>query len=73
LKEIRTRLDLTQEQMTERLHKAKPGLQTGHISEYESGKREPSLLVLLEYSRIGNVSMESLVDDDLDLLPVVQK
>lgn len=67
LKEIRTKLDLTQEQMVERLHEVKTGLQSGHVSEYENGKREPSLLVLLHYARVAGVSMETLVDDDLNL------
>jgi hypothetical protein len=37
------------------------------ISEYELGKNEPPLLVLLEYARVANVHMEVLVDDELDL------
>jgi transcriptional regulator with XRE-family HTH domain len=39
----------------------------GTISAFESGAREPSLLVLLAYARAVNVSVESLIDDDLDL------
>jgi len=53
--------------MAERLHTVKVDLQPGHVSEYETGKREPSLLVLLQYSRTAGVSMEELVDDALDL------
>ena len=67
LKEIRVKLDLTQEQMAKLLQKVKAGLQSGHISEYETGKREPSLLILLQYARIAGVPMEVLVDDDLNL------
>jgi transcriptional regulator with XRE-family HTH domain len=37
------------------------------ISGYEIGKREPPLPVLLQYSRIAGVPMESLVDDEIDL------
>jgi transcriptional regulator with XRE-family HTH domain len=37
------------------------------ISEYELGKNEPPLPILLEYARIGGVSMEALVDDKEDL------
>ena len=36
------------------------------IWEYETGVREPNLFVLLAYSRLGKVHMESLVDDDID-------
>jgi transcriptional regulator with XRE-family HTH domain len=53
--------------MTKRLHTVKVDLQPGHVSEYESGKREPSLPVLLQYARIAGVSMETLVDDELEL------
>lgn len=67
LKEIRTNLNLTQEQMTKQLHTVKLDLRPGHVSEYESGKREPSLPVLLQYARIAGVPMEELVDDELDL------
>ena len=67
LLEIRERLDLSQTQMVKRLGEAGGSLQPGHISEFESGGREPSLLVLLQYSRIAGVPMEALVDDELKL------
>ena len=37
------------------------------VSSYESGRREPDLLVLLRYARLARVPMETLVDDKLDL------
>ena len=37
------------------------------ISTYELDQREPSLKVLLAYARVANVSVESLIDDELDL------
>ncbi len=37
----------------------------GRISEYENGKREPNLLVLNAYARLGKLHMESVADDDL--------
>jgi hypothetical protein len=37
------------------------------ISEYESGKRAPSLLEVLAYARVAGISMETLVDDKLDV------
>lgn len=67
LLEIRTRLDLSQTQVVRRLGEAGENLQPGHISEFENGTREPSLLVLLQYARIAGVPMEALVDDKLDL------
>lgn len=67
LKEIRIRLDLSQTQMAEKLGNAKPTPRRGHIAEFESGKREPSLSVLLQYARVGGVSVDVLIDDELDL------
>jgi transcriptional regulator with XRE-family HTH domain len=64
---IRVELDLTQEQMIERLNCPEIPLYPASISQYEQGKREPPLLVLLAYARVAGVTMEMLVDDDLDL------
>jgi transcriptional regulator with XRE-family HTH domain len=73
LKEIRVKLSFTQDQMAKRLHKVKAGLQPGHISEFESGKREPSLLLLLAYARVAGISTDVLIDDKLDLPDVLSK
>jgi transcriptional regulator with XRE-family HTH domain len=67
LLQIRQLLGLTQEQMASRLSHIKSPPQPGLISRFEQGKREPSLLVLLEYARMVGVPMESLVDDEADL------
>jgi transcriptional regulator with XRE-family HTH domain len=37
------------------------------ISRFESGDREPSLMILLQYARLAGVNMEVLADDELDL------
>lgn len=63
---IRTQLGLTQEQMLERLNYKKSPLYASQISDFEQGKREPPLLVLLQYARVAGVPMEALVDDELD-------
>jgi transcriptional regulator with XRE-family HTH domain len=67
LKEIRTRLDLSQTQMAKKLGSAKPTPRRGHIAEFESGKREPSLSVLLQYGKVAGVIVDVLIDDELDL------
>lgn len=64
---IRESLELTQEQMIERLDCPAIPLYPASISQYEQGKREPPLLVLLQYARVGGIPMDMLVDDDLDL------
>lgn len=67
LQRIRAQLGLTQEQMAERLKGIESPPQPGHISEFESGRREPSLLFLLAVARMAGVLMEDLVDDEIDL------
>jgi hypothetical protein len=37
------------------------------ISEFELGKNEPPLKVLLRYARVAGVCLDVLVDDELDL------
>jgi transcriptional regulator with XRE-family HTH domain len=66
LRYIRTSLDLTQAELLRQL--GIEGLATqSKISEFESGKRDPSLLILLQYSRLAGIHMEDLVDDEMDL------
>ncbi len=67
LKMIRNRLDLTFEELIERLDCPQIPLYRASISQYENGKREPPLLVLLRYARTANVNLEMLVDDELEL------
>jgi transcriptional regulator with XRE-family HTH domain len=62
---IRQALGLSQNQLIRRLGFEE--LVQGTVSAFESGAREPSLLVLLAYARIANVSVETLIDDNLDL------
>ena len=61
---IRQHLGVSQTQMMKRLES---NLAYNRISEWEIGRREPNLMVLLKYARLGKVTVESLIDDDLDL------
>src|SRR5207253_8328867 len=66
LRAIREALGLSQTQMLKSLeHEEK--MHYGRISEYESGKREPTLMTILQYARVAGVHIEDLVDDELDL------
>ena len=66
LRYIRTALDLTQGELLRKLDIE--GLTTqSKISEFESGKREPSLIILLQYARAAGICVDTLIDDDLDL------
>jgi transcriptional regulator with XRE-family HTH domain len=63
---IRLALGLSQPDMLRRLG-VEDMIAYNRISEYESGKREPLLMVLLEYARVAGVNTEALIDDELDL------
>ena len=74
LLQIRTALGLSQNGMLRRLGIADKGYRN-YISDFENGVREPSLPVLLKYARLVGVSMDVLVDDELELpeqLPPLQ-
>ena len=60
---IREHLNLTQNQIKELLHL----LRASRISEYENAKRPPPLEVVLSYSRLAEVPMESLLEDEVSL------
>jgi transcriptional regulator with XRE-family HTH domain len=38
----------------------------GRISEFEIGKKQPSIPVLLSYARVANLTLEEIVDDELE-------
>ena len=69
LVQIRISLDLSQNELVERLD-YKGDLTRGMISNFELDRREPPLEVLLAYARAGSVSVESIIDDENDLLIV---
>lgn len=66
LKKIRLDLDLSQSELLEKLNFSNIIFQ-GNISQYELGRREPPLPVLLQYSRLANIYVEYLIDDELEL------
>ena len=63
---IRNALGLSQAQTVKSLD-AEEMIVPGQISEFETGKREPSLIVLLRYARLAGLCVDVLIDDDLDL------
>lgn len=67
LLEIRTQLGLTKESMLERLGYQQSPLHPHDISEFENGRREPPLPLLLRYARLSGIALEMLADDALDL------
>ena len=52
--------------MVKRLE-AKDVINRTHIANFERGEREPTLLILLKYARSVNISVDVLIDDEVDL------
>lgn len=64
LKAIRERLGVSQTGMKRLLNY--PGPYT-RVSEWELGKRQPAMTIVLAYARAARVQMEQIVDDELEL------
>ena len=64
---IRKNLGLSQTELIEKLASEDIPLYKGDISKYESGLREPPLIILLRYARLANVIVDILIDDEIDL------
>jgi transcriptional regulator with XRE-family HTH domain len=66
LLQIREALGLSQSELHRRLDVGDL-FEYRRISEYELGKSEPPLPVLLRYAKLAGVCTDILIDDDLDL------
>jgi transcriptional regulator with XRE-family HTH domain len=64
LLEIREHLGMSQTKLAKLID---PAMAYHRLSEYESGRREPNLMLILQYARAANVPVENLIDDNLDL------
>ncbi len=67
LRRIREKLGLSQAGMADAIERHGVKTQRGSIGSFEIKTRVPSPLVLLAYARIANVSVEQIIDDELDL------
>lgn len=68
LKQIRLNLGIeTFEEMIQRLDCPETPLHPAGIYLFEKNEREPTLNVLLKYARLAGVTMDVLVDDELEL------
>ncbi len=61
---VRQRLGVSQTEMARLLQLKKTYTV---VSSYETGRREPDLIVLLRYAKLARVPMETLVDDKVTL------
>jgi transcriptional regulator with XRE-family HTH domain len=64
LRAVRKHLGLSQSQFAARLRTTP---HYGRVSEYERGKRVPTVLILLDYARLGGITIDDLVDDEREL------
>ncbi len=71
LLQIREFLNLSQTEMLKRLG-FDDRLYRSNISQYERGEREPPLLVILSYAKVAGITVEILIDDEVEL-PVRMK
>jgi transcriptional regulator with XRE-family HTH domain len=60
-------LELSQTGIVQSLGYEESPLYPAQISNFEQGKREPPLQLLLAYARLANIPLEVLADDRLDL------
>ena len=63
---IRNALNLSQTEMLKRLG-VEDLIEYHSISKYELGKREPTLMILLQYARTAGVCVDTLIDDEQNL------
>lgn len=66
LLQIRTVLELSQSEMFWRLD-IEEFTEMKRVSDFETGRSEPPLPVLLRYARLVRISTDVLIDDELDL------
>jgi transcriptional regulator with XRE-family HTH domain len=66
LLQIRNALGLSQTEMLSRLG-VEHLIEYHSISKYELGKREPPLMILLQYARVAGVCADVLIDDEQSL------
>lgn len=69
LRAIRSRMGMTLVELAESLKSHAPNefVDASYVSQFEKGKREPSLPILLAYSKLTGVSTNNLIDDDKKL------
>ena len=63
LKLIRTRLGVGQAEMARLLGKTPSPPDSGMVSRFERGEREPNLFVILEYASLAQINVAILIND----------
>jgi len=68
LQTIREQSGLSMSELINRIGSDEIPLYKADISKYEAGTREPPLVILLRYAKLGKVSVETLIDDELEVI-----
>lgn len=63
LRRVRVKAEMSQTEIADRLGVTDRAL----VSQFETGKRQPSLPVLLKYARLAGVVVDVLIDDKMKL------
>lgn len=66
LKQIRESLGLSQNDLIREIG-FEGEIYQGNVSEYESGKRQPPLHILLSYAQLAGICLDVLADDNSNL------
>ncbi len=67
LLKIRAKLGLSQPNLAKALEGQGVKAYPGYVARYELGERVPGPLTMLAYAKIARVSVEQIIDDELDL------
>ena len=74
LRRLREHLNVDAPNMAEKLRseiasqsKREIEIKRHRISDFELGRSEPDLLMMLAYARLGRVRMDSIIDDDVSV------
>lgn len=73
LKAIRDNLGLTAEEIIIKLDCPVVPLHRASITQYEKGRREPPLIILLQYARLAKTHVDDLIDDNVGLEDISHK
>jgi transcriptional regulator with XRE-family HTH domain len=66
LKTIRENFEYSFSQMAAALSDRDVKVLKTDVHKFENGEREPNLIILLKYARLGNVTIDFLADDKRD-------
>lgn len=67
LQTIRENAGLSMSELIDRIGSEEIPLYKSDISKYEAGTREPPLVILLRYGRLGKIQVEALIDDEIEI------